>query len=291
MRVCTRTRRAVGRQVRSTREKREAVNEAEAAQRRAQAEARAEGERCDELEARLDEERRARAQGEDAAAAQAAQAAVDHAKLERRVEAAEAAAREAASDAALAHTALEQAKTMEELWFEQREALLDELEALRRGAELAGDGEHARKGRWKARADEIEPLSPSVSPLAAAALRTIARSAFSLCAAPSAFYDCPWERRPSDGRNLSRGRNLRRAPRSSAVRWRPRRRRPRGTRSERARCSSSWRLRPRRRPQWRRRSTQCISNESASGWRASCPSRSRPRRRCSRCSLAPSALE
>ena len=44
---------------------------------------------------------------------------------------------------------------MEELWFEQREALLNEVEAHRQGEELAADSETARKGLWKARAEEL----------------------------------------------------------------------------------------------------------------------------------------
>jgi chemotaxis protein histidine kinase CheA len=142
-------------QVRSSREKRDAIHEAEAALRRAQAEARAAEERCVTFEARLREAECARTKGADEAAAREARASLEIRELERRAVLAEARAREAASDAAMAQTALEQAKTMEELWFEQREVLLNEVEAHRKGEELAADSETARKGLWKARAEEL----------------------------------------------------------------------------------------------------------------------------------------
>ena len=39
--------------------------------------------------------------------------------------------------------------------YEQREALLEEAEALRRAQELVGMGENAKKGKWRARAEEL----------------------------------------------------------------------------------------------------------------------------------------
>jgi hypothetical protein len=44
---------------------------------------------------------------------------------------------------------------MESLWYEQREALLDEVEALRRAREISGEGDVARAGRWKSRAEAL----------------------------------------------------------------------------------------------------------------------------------------
>jgi hypothetical protein len=80
-------------QVRSSREKRDAIHEAEAALRRARAEARAAEERCVTFEARLREAERARIKGADEAAAREARATIEIRELERRAVLAEARAR------------------------------------------------------------------------------------------------------------------------------------------------------------------------------------------------------
>ena len=79
------------------------------------------------LEARLDSARRR----EDKAVAAAAEVAIERKGLLKRVGDAEAVAAARAAEAALATSALDNARQMEALWFEQREALLDETEVHR----------------------------------------------------------------------------------------------------------------------------------------------------------------
>lgn len=92
---------------------------------------------------------------EDASAAVAAAAVVEQQQLFHRLKEMEALAAARAGEAALATGALEQARQLEALWYEQREALLEEAEALRHEIELRGDGEKEGKGRWRARAAEL----------------------------------------------------------------------------------------------------------------------------------------
>ena len=134
--------RMIQQEARSTRERRDERKEADGELRRARAEAREAIERATKLARLLDEASQERELLEDAEASAAAAAAVERAGLAKRVEVAEVAAAAAVEDAGLSAKALEQAKTMEELWFEQREALLDEVCASR--ARLAV---HCARGR------------------------------------------------------------------------------------------------------------------------------------------------
>ena len=71
--------------------------------------------------------RRVRDELDDAAAAASAAWAVERDHLTKRAETAEAEAAARVSEASVATLALEHSRTMQSLWFEQREALLDEV--------------------------------------------------------------------------------------------------------------------------------------------------------------------
>ena len=129
-----------------------------------QADARRAEEQLRETGARLDSARRQRDELDDASAAARAAWALEKRTLTQRKAEAEAEAAVREEEATLARRALDHAKSMEQMWYEQREALLDEVEALRRARELAGEGDNARKGRWKARAEELTlTLTPTLT--------------------------------------------------------------------------------------------------------------------------------
>ena len=140
---------------------RKAVAEQAEETRRAREEAKRHARALTDLTDRLDSAR----SKEDAARSGAATATLETQAMGKRLKDAEAEAAARAGEAKLATEALEKARQLEALWYEQREALLDESEALRQELELAGKGETAKAaGRaWRKRANELEVEVAAVS--------------------------------------------------------------------------------------------------------------------------------
>lgn len=122
--------------------------------KKAKEEARRLAKALEEVEGRLSSARGK----EDAARATAAGAAVETQSLIHKLEEAEVEVQARMGEAKLATSALEKARHLEALWYEQREALLDESESLRQELELAGKGDEAKAAgkAWQKRANELQ---------------------------------------------------------------------------------------------------------------------------------------
>ena len=163
------------------REKRAAEEQAEEA-RKAHEEFKRHARAVAELEAELQSAR----SKEDAARAGAASAVAETQALMKRLREAEAEVAARAGEAKLAKDSLEKARTLEALWYEQREALLEEAEALRQELELYEKGDASSKlggSRWRKRAAELEEEVVSVSQQAGEARKRAEELQLALAAA------------------------------------------------------------------------------------------------------------
>ena len=133
------------------RKRRDALKAGEESAKQYRAEVKRVTKQTSELGQRLES---ARKRDDDSTAAAAEATAAKHA-MRLRVEEAEGVAAAKTQEAQLLGEALEQARSLEALWYEQREALLDEAEALRKDLEMRGEYTKATKGKWRAKANEL----------------------------------------------------------------------------------------------------------------------------------------